>query len=341
MMIVAALTPSAETYAEELSWTKLAPLPDAHGFAGAFGGAHSGVLIVAGGANFPERKPWEGDPKVWHDTIFLLDHPASRWRQVGRLIRPLGYGVSAQTADGIVCAGGSDARSHYADVFLLRLTNRVPAFTPLPSLPRPCANASGAVLAGKIYLAGGLETPGSAKAMKSFWVLDRLDRDAQWRELEPWPGPERILATVGVAGGSFYLFGGAALAPGTNGIPLRRWLKDAYQFTPGLGWKRLPDLPRVAVAAPSPAPSNEGALWVLGGDDGSQTQTPPNEHRGFRRDILAFDPMSGGWTTAGETPFALVTTPVIQWNGRLIIPGGETRPRIRSTEVWSAVLKGP
>ena len=61
-----------------------------------------------------------------------------------------------------------------------------------------------------------------------------------------------------------------------------------------------------------------------------------SDHRGFRRDILAYDLSSAKWSSIGETPFALVTTPVIEWNGRIVIPGGEARPGIRSAEVWSA-----
>ncbi|MCB1133825.1 MAG: galactose oxidase, partial [Verrucomicrobiae bacterium] len=49
-----------------LSWKELPPLPDAHGFAGAFAGSVEGSLVVAGGANFPDKAPWEGGTKVWH-----------------------------------------------------------------------------------------------------------------------------------------------------------------------------------------------------------------------------------------------------------------------------------
>src|SRR5688500_12009830 len=76
-----------------LGWRDLAPLPDAIGFAGPFAGTSNGALVVAGGANFPVGPPWEGNPKVWHDRIFVLVEPGGQWRQVEqRLARPLGYG---------------------------------------------------------------------------------------------------------------------------------------------------------------------------------------------------------------------------------------------------------
>ena len=53
-----------------LKWSSLAELPDEKGVAGAFAGVsggdpQSGVLIVAGGANFPGQPPWAGGTKAW------------------------------------------------------------------------------------------------------------------------------------------------------------------------------------------------------------------------------------------------------------------------------------
>ena len=96
------------------------PLPDPIGFAGPFAGTSGGALIVAGGANFPDKMPWEGGRKVWYDTAFVLDRTNGQWRSALKLPRPLGYGVSVTTPDGVLCIGGSDATQHVRDVFLLR-----------------------------------------------------------------------------------------------------------------------------------------------------------------------------------------------------------------------------
>jgi N-acetylneuraminic acid mutarotase len=145
-----------------------------------------------------------------------------------------------------------------------------------------------------------------------------------------------MLAIAGAHGGAFYLFGGCALKAGPDDKPEREWLRDAYRFKPGEGWKRIADLPRVAVAAPSPAPLLNAKLLILGGDDGAQVNTAPTEHKGFPRSVLAYDPKKDQWAMLGEVPFSLVTTPAVEWQGRIIIPGGEARPGVRSTEVWSA-----
>ncbi|MBM3855552.1 MAG: sodium:solute symporter, partial [Verrucomicrobia bacterium] len=142
----AAAVAEAPAAADTLRWTKLAPLPDREGFAYPYAGISNGALLVAGGANFPDKKPWEGGAKIWYDTVFVLEKPDGAWQTAGRLARPLGYGVSLTTPDGVVCLGGSDAQRHYADAFLLRWVGGRLETKPLPPLPKPVANFCGAQL---------------------------------------------------------------------------------------------------------------------------------------------------------------------------------------------------
>ncbi|MFO0044239.1 MAG: galactose oxidase, partial [Armatimonadota bacterium] len=51
-------------------WKQLPPLPDPEGFAAPFAGMSHNQLLVAGGANFPDKRPWEGGTKVWYDKVF-------------------------------------------------------------------------------------------------------------------------------------------------------------------------------------------------------------------------------------------------------------------------------
>src|SRR4051812_21821743 len=124
-------------------WKQLPSLPNAEGFAGSFAGVSNGALLVAGGTNFPGKKPWEGGAKVWYDTVFVLESPDSKWKVVGKLPRPLGYGASVTYDNGLVCAGGSDADRHYADVFRLEWSRGQLKTTSLPLLPMPIANCCG------------------------------------------------------------------------------------------------------------------------------------------------------------------------------------------------------
>lgn len=333
---LALVTLAGELAATELRWEQLAPLAGSNGVAGAFAGVSGGALLVAGGANFPDKKPWEGGTKVWHDRVFVLESPSGAWREAGKLPSPLGYGIAISHKSGLVCIGGSDARKHHAFVRILRWFESRLEIQTLPDLPQACANMSGALVGETIYVAGGIDAPTATNAMDSLFALDLPLAKPVWRRLEPLPAPGRMLAVAGAHGDSFYLFGGAALKPGPDGKPVREWLRDAHRYTPGKGWRRLADMPRPAVAAPSPAPVLNGQLLILGGDDGAQVNTPPAEHKGFPRDVLAYDPKTDRWTSFGEAPFSLVTTPAVEWNGRIVIPGGEVRPGIRSTEVWSS-----
>jgi N-acetylneuraminic acid mutarotase len=336
-MLIASPAAWAQGSAPMFDWEKLPPIPDAEGFAGAFSGVSGGALIVAGGANIAGDKWADAFTKKWADSIFVLEKPEGRWKTGAKLPRPIGYGVSVTVNDAVICLGGSDGAQHYADVFRLEWRGGELLTTPLPSLPKPCANACGALLGRTIYVAGGIETPGATTARKTFWALNLDDPAPLWKELEPWPGPERMLAVAGVQGGSFFLFSGAKLSAGADGKPVREFLRDAYRFTPDQGWKRLADLPRPAVAAPSPAvPVGASTLLVLTGDDGTKVNFQPLEkHPGFPRDMLAYGALSDTWKVVGEVPFSRATVPVVAWGDRFVVPNGEVRPRERTSEVWS------
>jgi N-acetylneuraminic acid mutarotase len=322
-----------------LAWDTLPPLPDARGVAGPFAGVSGGALIVAGGANFPDGAPWEGGKKVWHDTITVLPDPAGAWKTLSKLPRPLAYGVSLTTPRGIVCAGGSDAGQHTADVFLLVWNGQDVQFKNLPPLPAPCANACGAVLGETLYVAGGEEKPATTTALKSFWSLDLADAKAQWKELPTWPGSARTLAAGGAQAGAFYLMGGVSLAAGPDGKPVRTYLKDCYRFDPKKGtWARIADLPKAIAGAPSPAPAaGQSHLLLLGGDDGSKVGFQPvAEHPGFSRQILAYHTITDTWCVMGEVTAAQVTVPAVLWQGRFVVPSGEVGPGVRSPTCRSA-----
>lgn len=321
-------------------WTKLPPIPDAEGFAGAFGGVSNGALIVGGGANITGDKWAEPLRKQWYDSVFVLEKPDGAWKTGLKLPRALGYCVSVTTERGVVCIGGSDSQRHFADVFLLEWRDGRIVTTSLPALPRPCANACGAMIGKVIYVAGGIETPDATVAMKTFWKLDLAAAEPRWETLEAWPGPERMLAVAGVLGNSFCILSGAKLTPGPDEKPVREFLRDAYRFTPGKGWTRLADMPRASVAAPSPALATESTLRIVTGDDGARVNfTPVREHPGFPRDVLAYDAVRDAWSRAGEVPFSRATVTAVEWRGHYVIPNGEVRPRVRTPEVWALKVK--
>ncbi len=274
-----------------LKWDELPPLPPAAGqtrqpgVASPFVGVHGDVLIVAGGANFPDRMPWEGGAKVWWDDIWVLEQPAggpARWvtDKTFRLPRPIGYGVSVSTPAGVVCAGGSDAEQCYADVFMLTwdADAREIRTTMLPSLPEPLANMAGALVGTTFYLAGGQHVIKGAMATTVFWALDLSKRERplefKWRLLPAWPGPPRVLPVAagqrGANGEEFFLFGGRLPQPGQR----TRVLTDAYAYDPtARSWRALAAVGHgdgVSVMAGTAAAVGDSEIFIWGGDRGEQ-----------------------------------------------------------------------
>lgn len=345
-------------------WEELPAIPDANGFAASFAGTVDGSLVVAGGANFPDSRPWNGGTKTWYDRIFILDSPTSAWREeTTRLPRPVAYGTSLTLPQGVLCVGGNDAHSHFSDVFLLQKGSSGIVVKTLPSLPLPLAYCAAALMNGRVYVAGGQENE-TLPPQNVFFEMDTSPPISEWRwkSLAPCPGRARILPVAAAQDGAFYLIGGADLVFGSKKktVLVREYLRDAWRYKPGAGWDKIAPLPWPVVAAPSPAPNiGDSYFYILGCDDGELSSnhhvfTLKDRHPGFRRDILVYDTVADKWQAtgkryfkAGEDPegnpnatrWAAIVTPAVEWNGRIIIPGGEARPGVRTPRVESATLK--
>jgi len=323
-----------------LVWDQRPEIPDSRGLASVFAGVSDEALVVAGGANFPDAPPWEGGNKVWHDRIWALRTDAAQWQEIGRLPRPLAYGASVTTSDGIICMGGSDATHHFADVFLLRGKEGKSEISPLPSLPIPLAHMTAVQVAKRIHVIGGSTQPDSTEASNRHFVFE----DNAWSELPPLPAEGRIFPVLGARDGDLYVFSGASLQADAQGKPQRTYLRDAWKYDAKGNWKRLSDLPRAAVAAPSPAiVSGASHLLVVGGDDGTQTHhEPKSTHPGFARNVLGYDTITGTWASIGSWPAdasAVVTAPVVTWQKTNWIISGETKPAVRTPQVKGFAMR--
>ena len=324
------------------TWSQLPELPEALGLGGPFAGASDGCFLVAGGTSFPGALPWKGGKKAWHDAVYVLPAGGTQWHEAAKLPRPLGYGVSVSTSRGLACIGGSDASRHYADVCLLEVRQGILATRVLPPLPMTMVYGCGALLGDVLYVAGGLESPDAASALRKFWALDLRVSQPHWDELEPWPGSARMLPVAAVQQGAFFLFSGIALAVDSGGKVVRSYLRDAYRFSPRAGWNSIADVPKPVVAAPSPAAHfGQSKILVLGGDDGSTAGFQPlQSHPGFSKAMFIYDTHKNSWTHTNGAPVSCAAVPMVQWNQRFVIPSGELRPGVRSPQVWAVALEG-
>ncbi|ADB15916.1 Kelch repeat-containing protein [Pirellula staleyi DSM 6068] len=328
------------------TWEALPPLPDREGFAGMFAGVSGQQLLAVGGANFPEKRPWEGGTKVWYDTIYALERDAKEWQIPGKLPLPLGYGVSATSGEAMIIAGGSSARGHHRETLLLTFKNDRVEVSQLAPLPIPIANSCGALVGEWLVVAGGLETPDARAALTKVYALDLAHKNAEWLALDDLPGPGRMLAMAAAVEGRLYVIGGTALVEDAAGKVSRSYLHDGYvldcrALAPGATkeprkpqWQPIAKLPEPIAAAPSPLPVQEGQLFVLGGDDGSHVSTTPDQHPGFRTTALRYTIAADRWDNIELGFDSRVTTSVTRWNDRWIIPSGEARPGVRSPRVF-------
>ncbi|MFP6901698.1 MAG: sodium/solute symporter [Opitutales bacterium] len=330
---------------ELLSWQELPSLPNELGVAGPFAGIHNDALIVAGGANFP-RPVWEND-KVWRKQIHVLTKTSDGfvWKNGGELPRGIAYGAAVSTPDGVVCMGGNDSNETFDKVFLLQWDASAGKVTDIgyPPLPKPCAYGAAALVGDVIYLAGGQSGQSLETAMANFWALDLSKKDNPtefvWKELAPWPGSSRAFnLTVRQHNGYndcvYVISGRRQEGPDAKKV---EFLKDVWEFTPATGnWRKRTDTPRCVMAGTGIG-FGQSHVFVLGGADGSlffKGGELKDDHPGFPKESLAYHTITDTWTSAGTIPKNQVTSIAVEWDGAIIIPSGEVRPRVRSPKVW-------
>src|SRR5690348_1740468 len=62
-------------------------------------------------------------------------------------------------------------------------------------------------------------------------------------------------------------------------------------------------------------------------------------HPGFCRQVLLYNTKKDEWKTIGNIPFdSPATTTAVKWDNKIIIPGGEIRAGVRTTQILSAKI---
>lgn len=333
----------AQPVKNPLNWQALPPIPDAQGLAGMFAESLDGVLIAAGGANFPDAPPWENGTKVYHDRIWALESPEGEWKEVGKLPLPMAYGVTAVSPDGLLLMGGTDGERHLQEIYRLRWDGEQATVTVTSALlPYPLAYLSGVQWEKEFFIYGGSSSPDDTKARNQCWAMNVDDPYCLWFQVTEPPGPGRILSTLGLIKDRLFIFGGAALEAGEDSKPVRRYLKDTLSFQANEGWVHRAEMPWPATATPGPAmPVGQGHLLLLGGDDASLLSHDLATHPGFPGHLLAYHWLTDSWSEWGTARVSRVTAPLVAWQGRHVLISGEMRPGVRSPEVWSVTVDEP
>ena len=356
-------------------FTQIPPLPDnkvQKGFAGAFSGIIGDNLIIAGGANFPDKLPFEGGIKTYWSDIYAFSFKNKSWKIFkNALPNKTAYGVSISLPQGILCIGGNDNKNVYSDVFLVKYENDTFEFEKWPSLPVPLTNMAGILLDNKIYIAGGQQSISSPNATNSFFVMDINGGAKKWHSLSSWPGPSRIYPVLAEQSDGFdnciYLFSGRDLGPDRK----LKVLSDAYEYNPRLKhWKKLDnDSLQFPVMAGTAFPSGANHIILLGGANNSTIEIedslkkrmnkyivnvkgiPENDSieyyktlinglgkskNVFSKDVLLYHTITKTLIKQSQSKLNIpVNTNIVNYNGKHLLCSGEIRPGVRTPDIIS------
>jgi N-acetylneuraminate epimerase len=327
------------------------------GVAGPVTGLYNDVLLVAGGANFPNGMPWLGGKKKYYSEGFVFKKqndtliPFKNFQ----LLSSIGYTANCSTPAGVVAAGGENENGISNKVLLLVWDDEKASVDmyPLPDLPLALTNAAIACNENMIYLAGG-ET--KEDVSNRFFKLDLGNISAGWKELPSLAKPVSHAVMVVQSNGHhncIYLIGGRKKNTGSTSD----LYATVYQFDPvNNQWQQKKSLP-YALSAGTGVATGENGILVFGGDRGEtfhktelliaeiakekdeavkqqlneQKTALQASHPGFSKEVLLYNTKKDKWIKVGCIPFdAPVTTTAIKWNEEAVIPSGEIRAGVRT-----------
>lgn len=365
---------SQKTKITNVEWKKAAQLQNADGslslgFAGPINGISNNVLIVAGGANFPDKMPWEGGKKQYSNEIHVLEKAADdfHWntKAIHTLPEPIAYPGNVSTKSGIVYVGGENENGLSNKAYLLNWNadkNEVEAKS-LPDFPLAITNIALTHLENIVYAIGGDEAKQSSDLVFS---LDLNAEKPEWKLLTKLPFALANSVSV-IQNNTIYVIGGRTKTPtGISDLHNTTLAFDLKKQT----WKtkaNISDGKQITnfSAGAGVAIGNEYIL-ILGGDNGttfhkietylSQIANATSEeeklkliaeknilnttHKGFYNDILLYNTHTNKWSKIGELPFlAQVTTTATIWNDKIVLSNGEIKPGIRTPDVMLGTIK--
>ena len=380
-MSIGILSPAQNRNTISVNWSIPTAIPPAAGMskqlglAGAFAGVHNGVMIIAGGANFPDAMPWKGGKKLHRDDIYVMQKNTKgkpEWIKTNtrHLPEPVAYGVSISLPEGIFCAGGETEKNGISkSAFMMQWndTDKEIIFTTLPSLPFPLANACITRIGKTIFIAGG-ET--GNQVSDAFFSMDLSVQDPQWQILPSLP----LLLSHSVAVAQkkiktndtcVYVIGGrCSTASGISKLNSSVFCYDQKMKK----WNQLHSISdgrNITNLSAAMGVITDKGILLIGGDKGdifhsietynsaiakSVSSTEKQQlqkekekilidHPGFNKDVLFYDLQNDSWKKIGELPFYTpVTTTLVTWDGEIWIPSGEIKPGIRTANILTGKI---
>ena len=326
-------------HTEMMKVTELKAIPDAayaKGVSAPFCGVVGDALVVAGGANFPDKSLLEGGAKrVYADIWAQAD---GKWVHAGVLPDSTAYGATFAVDGALVLAGGNVCGTTTDKVYELTLRDRAAVLRALPPLPVPMEQCGWTRDGDRLYLVGGVGTTAVYACTIGEYV---------WTKLADLPEP-LVQPVAFASAGKLYVWGGfnpETLEVSDKGLVISSEVEKSL-------WREAPSIPDGGTfVGATGATLPDGRLVVVGGvnraifaralhntpdDRIPYLSKEPAEYQ-FRQAVYAFDPASGAWTLLGADPACALAGPgvAVRPAGGLYVAGGELKPGVRSPRIFS------
>ena len=338
---------------ETMKVTELKPIPDAayaKGVSAPFCGVAQGVLVVAGGANFPDKSLLEGGAKRVYADIWAKAPTSRKWIHAGVLPDSTAYGATFAVDSTLILAGGNVCGTTTDKVYELRLHYGKAVLRTLPQLPEPMEQCGWTRAGDRLYLVGGVGTTG---------VYACTIGDYHWDKIADLPEP-LVQPVAFASAGKLYVWGGfnpETLEVSDKGIVMDIPAPggDAFVISSGVEksvWRLTEPIPDGGTfVGATGATLPDGRLAVVGGvnraifaralhntpeDRIPYLSKEPAEYQ-FRQEVFAFDPLTETWSLLASDPACALAGPGVAAHGprSLYVAGGELKPGVRSPKIFS------
>lgn len=361
-MITAIITACASKRGNyQVRWNASQTLPQQQdgqrhlGVAGPITGVIGDHLIVAGGANFPAKKPWEGGAKQYPQELYIFkidgDHISLQSKRY--LDKGVAYSGNCSVNDALYTAGGESKNGIIAETRKFTFQQDSLSQENLADLPQPLTNGSLVAANNRLYYIGG---ENQDHVSDKIYSLELSSKTNQWKEAYTLPYPLTHAVVVSNNVHKIYIAGGRKRNDGALSTIYDKVLAIdiASGATQEIG--RLPE----PLAAGTGILDSSGDLFIFGGDNAetfhkvetiiaelNKTTDPvqkerlnaqkaqlQNDHPGFSHQSWSYDIGQKKWyplsPVAGESP---VTTSAIIYGDQIIIPSGEKRAGVRTDQI--------
>lgn len=369
-------------FENRIIWTKYPSLPSLQngksqmGFAAGFSGNSNGVLIYAGGCNFPQNSVNEGGKKKFYDDIYVYQPGAKSWLTGYKMHNKIAYGISITTADGLICIGGENVDGDLSSVFLLKWNSDAKTIESeeYPNLPFTLREGGGCIVDNKIYVLAGVIDGQLQNKLVCLDLSKKGTEDFKWNILSDFPGSSRqqpvVVAQNAAERKYIYLFSGSSF-PTNDSIPhvntdilkydisKDKWYNEGEINIDGIGRISLHggvgmavgsqyimltggvnyDIFKNALETIRRGEALTGSAYDKFLDWKQTYMNHPIDWYKFNNRIIVYNTITKSWAMLSDSPFTGRTgAGIASWEDGWVIISGEIKPGTRTPEVYYAKL---